>query len=75
MRPSLWWIPSDRIRELSASDLAVLRMCRMLTLFLFAAIVYFVVLISGVGVRSERDHLRWQLDRCGCSEAAQPARP
>ena len=75
MRPSLWWIPSDRIRELSASDLAVLRMCRMLTLFLFAAIVYFVVLISGVGARSERDDLRRQLDRCGCSEAVQPTRP
>ena len=75
MRPSLWWIPSDRIRDLSASDLAVLRMCRMLTLFLLAAIVYFVVLISGIGVRSERDQLRRQLDRCGCAEAAQPISP
>jgi hypothetical protein len=70
MRVSLWWIPRDRIRELSASDLAVLRMCRVLTLFMVAAIVYFVVLISGVSVRSERDRLRQQIERCGCSEGS-----
>ena len=67
MRASLWWIPRDRIRELSASDLAVLRMCRVLTLFLVAAIVYFVVLIS-VGVRAERDRLRHQVQSCGRAE-------
>lgn len=49
MRASLWWIPNDRIRELSASDLAVLRMCRVLTAFLIAAVVYFAVLVSGIG--------------------------
>lgn len=66
---SLWWIPNERIRELSASDLAVLRMCRVLTLFLVAAIVYFSVLISGVGARAERDQLRRQVERCDCAEA------
>jgi hypothetical protein len=69
MRASLWWIPSERIRELSASDLAVLRMCRVLTLFTIAAIVYVAVIVSGVGARSERDRLRRQVDRCGCAEA------
>ncbi len=69
MRMSLWWIPRERIDTLSASDLAVLRMCRMLTLCLLAAIVYFVVLISGVGARGERDRLRLQVERCGCAEA------
>ena len=69
MRASLWWIPSERIRELSASDLAVLRMCRVLTLFMIAAIIYVAVIVSGVGARSERDHLRHQVDRCGCAEA------
>ncbi len=68
MRVSLWWIPRERIRELSASDLAVLRMCRVLTLFLVAALVYFGVLISGVGTRAERDRerdrLRHQVERC-----------
>jgi hypothetical protein len=54
MRTSLRWIPSDRIRELSASDLAVLRMCRVVTLFLVAAIVYFTVIVSGVGARRAR---------------------
>lgn len=68
MRVSLWWIPLDRIRELSASDLAVLRMCRVLTLFLVAAIIYFAVLISGVGARAERDRLRRQVQSCGCAE-------
>lgn len=68
MRMSLWWIPSDRVRDLSASDLAVLRMCRMLTLFMVAAIVYFVVLISGVGVRAERDRLRHEVEQCGPAE-------
>jgi hypothetical protein len=68
MRVSLWWIPQDRIRELSASDLAVLRMCRVLTLFLVAAVVYFTVLISGVGARAERDRLRQQVKSCGCAE-------
>ena len=68
MRVSLWWIPQDRIRELSASDLAVLRMCRVVTLFLVAAIIYFAVLISGVGVRTERDRLRRQVESCGCVE-------
>lgn len=68
MRVSLWWIPSERIRELSASDLAILRMCRVLTLFLVAAIVYFAVVISGVGARAERDRLRRQVQSCGCAE-------
>lgn len=68
MRPSLWWIPRARVAALSASDLAVLRMCRMITVFLIATIVYFVVLVSGVGVRAERDRLRSQVDRCGCAE-------
>ena len=68
MRPSLWWIPRERVAALSASDLAVLRMCRMITVFLIAAIVYFVVLVSGVGARAERDRLRHQVDRCGCAE-------
>jgi hypothetical protein len=68
MRVSLWWIPRDRIRELSASDLAILRMCRVLTLFLVAAIVYFGVVISGVGMRTDRDRLRHQIERCGCTE-------
>ncbi len=68
MRVSLWWIPQDRIRELSASDLAVLRMCRMLTLFLAAAVIYFAVLISGVGARAERDRLRQQVENCGRAE-------
>lgn len=67
MRTSLWWIPRDRVRELSASDLAVLRMCRVLTVFLVVAIVYFAVLISGVG--SERDRLRFQIERCHCTES------
>ena len=66
---SLWWIPRGRIAELSASDLAVLRMCRMITLFLIAAIVYFGVLISGVGTHAERDRLRGQVQSCGCAEA------
>ena len=65
----LWWIPHDRIRTLSASDLAVLRMCRVLTLFMVAAIVYVVVIVSGVGARAERDRLRRQIERCGCTEA------
>lgn len=69
MRVSLWWIPRERIAELSASDLAVLRMCRMITLFLVAAIVYFGVVISGVGARAERDRLRQQVQSCGCAEA------
>ena len=68
MRTSLWWIPRDRVRELSASDLAVLRMCRVLTVFLVVAIVYFAVLISGVG-GSERDRLRFQIERCHCTES------
>ncbi len=66
---SLWWIPRDRIRALSASDLAVLRMCRVLTLFIVAAIVYITVLMSGVGARAERDRLHLQVERCGCAEA------
>jgi len=53
MRASLWWIPGDRIRELSASDLAVLRMCRVLTVFLAVATVYFTVLIVCAATRSE----------------------
>jgi hypothetical protein len=65
---SLWWIPRDRIRALSASDLAVLRMCRVLTLFMVAAIIYVVVIVSGVGVRADRDRLRHQADRCGSAE-------
>lgn len=69
MRMSLWWIPRDRVAELSASDLAVLRMCRVVTLFLVAAIIYFGVLVSGVGARAERDDLRRQVQRCGCAEA------
>jgi hypothetical protein len=69
MRASLWWIPSERIRDLSASDLAVLRMCRVLALFMIAAIIYVVVIVSGVGARSERDRLRHQVDRGGCAEA------
>jgi len=69
MRASLWWIPSERIRELSASDLAVLRMCRMLTVFLLAAVIYVAVQISGIGVRAERDRLQSQIERCGCAEA------
>lgn len=69
MRASLWWIPRDRIEQLSASDLAALHMCRMITVFLVAAIVYFAVIISGVGARAERDQLRRQIERCGCSEA------
>lgn len=56
MRASLWWILSDRIRELSASDLAVLRMCRVLTVFLVVATIYFVVLIIGAATRSECGH-------------------
>ncbi len=67
MRVSLWWIPADRIRELSASDLAVLRMCRVLTLFMVA--VYITVIVSGVGARAERDRLRHQVERCNCAEA------
>jgi hypothetical protein len=63
MRASLWWIPNDRIRALSASDLAVLRMCRALTVFLVVAAVYFAVLISGVGARAERKRLRRQVER------------
>lgn len=62
---NLWWIPRDRVRELSASDLAVLRLCRVLTLFVVAAIVSFVLLVSGVGARAERDQLRHQVERCG----------
>lgn len=69
MRASLWWIPRKRIAELSASDLAVLRMCRMITVFLIVMIVYFVVLMSGVGARAERDRLRRQVESCGCAEA------
>ncbi len=69
MRASLWWIPRERISDLSASDLAVLRMCRVLTLFLAAAIIYFGVLISGVGTRAERDRLRLQIEHCGRAEA------
>jgi len=68
MRASLWWIPRERVAELSASDLAVLRMCRVLTLFMIAAIVYVVVIVSGIGARSERDRLRHQVDHCGCAE-------
>ena len=68
-RASLWWIHSDRIRELSASDLAVLRMCRVLTVFLVVATIYFAVLISGVGTRAERDRLRRQVEQCGCTKA------
>lgn len=66
---SLWWIPSERIRELSASDLAVLRMCRVLTLFMAAGILYITVIVSGVGARAERDRLRHQVEHCGCAEA------
>ena len=66
---SLWWIPRDRVRALSASDLAVLRMCRVLTLFMIAAIIYIVAIVSGVGARSERDRLRHQIEHCGCAEA------
>jgi hypothetical protein len=69
MRMSLWWIPRERVDTLSASDLAVLRMCRMLTLCLLAVIVYVVVVISGVGVRAERDRLRHQAELCRCAEA------
>ena len=69
MRASLWWIPRDRIEQLSASDLAVLRMCRVLTLFMIAGIVYIVVIVSGISVRAERDRLRHQVNRCGCAEA------
>jgi hypothetical protein len=69
MRVSVWWIPAERIRALSASDLAVLRMCRTLTLFMVAGIVYITVIVSGVGARAERDRLRHQVDRCGCTEA------
>lgn len=64
MRVSLWWIPRERVAELSASDLAVLRLCRVVTLFLVAAIVYVVVIVSGVGARTERDRLRRQVERC-----------
>lgn len=39
MQMSLWWIPRARVAELSASGLAVLRMCRVVTLFLVATIV------------------------------------
>jgi hypothetical protein len=66
---NLWWIPRDRARELSASDLAVLRMCRVITLFLVAAIVYVAVIVSGIGVWAERDLLRHQIESCGCTEA------
>lgn len=66
---SLWWIPRDRVRTLSASDLAVLRMCRVLTLFMVAAIIYVAVIVSGVGARSERDQLRRQVERCGSTKA------
>jgi hypothetical protein len=69
MRMNLWWIPRARAAELSASDLAVLRMCRVVTLFLVAAIIYFVVVVSGVGARAERDHLRHQVELCHCAEA------
>lgn len=69
MKASLWWIPSARIRELSASDLAVLRMCRMITVFLLVATIYFVAILSGIGVRSERDRLRLQIQSCGCAES------
>jgi len=72
MRASLWWIPSERIRELSASDLAVLRMCRMLTVFLLVAVIYFGVVISGLGAYAERDRLRSQIQHCGCAEAVRP---
>lgn len=66
---SLWWIPRDRVRALSASDLAVLRMCRVLTLFMIAAIVYVTVIVSRIGVRSECDRLRRQIEHGGCVEA------
>jgi hypothetical protein len=66
---NLWWIPRDRVRELSASDLGVLRMCRVLTVFIVAFIVYFAVIIGSSHTRAERDVLRTQLQRCGCAEA------
>lgn len=67
---SLWWIPRDRIRALSASDLAVLRMCRLLTVFLLAATLYLgSVLIGAARASVERDHLRRQIQHCGCVEA------
>jgi hypothetical protein len=66
---SLWWIPSERVRSLSASDLAVLRMCRVVTLFMAAAIIYVTVIVSGVGARAERDQLRRQVERCGSTKA------
>lgn len=69
---SLWWIPRDRVRALSASDLAVLRMCRVLTLFMIAAIVYVAVIVSGAGVRSERNQLRRQVEHC--HQIVQPPR-
>ena len=65
MQMNLWWIPRERVAELSASDLAVLRMCRVVTLFLVAAIVYLAVLLSGAGARGERDRLRLQVQHCG----------
>jgi len=70
MRASLWWIPKERIRELSATDLAVLRMCRVITLFCLAGIVYLVVIMGrGAWIDHEHDRLRHQIDRCGCAEA------
>lgn len=72
MRMNLWWIPRERVAELPACDIAVIRMCRVLTLFLAAAIVYVVIAVivmSGGGARAERDLLRDQIKRCGCAEA------
>ena len=65
---SLWWIPSERVRELSASDLAVLRMCRVLTLLMVAVVIYIVVIVSGVGGRAERERPRAQGERGNCAE-------
>lgn len=68
MQMNLWWIPRERVADLSATDIAVLRMCRVITVFVTLAIVYFVVLLSSAGVRAERDHLRLQVQHCNCVE-------
>lgn len=70
MRMSLWWIPRAHVDELSATDLAVLRMCRVVTLFLIVAIAYFgSLLLLGGEAREERDRLLQQISRCGCAES------
>jgi hypothetical protein len=70
-RRSLWRIPRERIAELSASDLAALRMCRMVTIFLVIAAVWFVVQFGlMIPAVTERDHLRIQVRHCGSAEIA-----